>query len=824
VDAERYQHIRSLFLRASKLAGGERDALLASIEGPDRDEVQRLLSSAEIPTADVAPKITPPSEAFAEHELPHEFGRYRLVEKLGEGGMGVVYAAEDRQLGRRVAIKTVRAALAGAAARQRLLREARTAAGINHPHICQVLEVGEHQGELFVAMELLEGEPLGARLGRGPLPLSEALPLIIDILRALEVLHRRGIVHRDLKPNNVFLTPHGVKLLDFGLARSFDDVSADRLTQTGIFVGTPGYMAPEVFSGAEPGPAADLFAAGALAIEMIAGVPAFAADTPAEAFHAVLSDQPPNLTGGPAVEAADRILQRALSKRPEERPVSAAAMAEELAEAAALIDGSEVPGATSFQRLLVVPFRMLKPDEEIAFLPFGLADALNTSLSGLDGLAVLSSHIGARYAEELDLARVAKETESKLVLTGTILRQKDRIRVATQLLEAPAGTLVWSDTSEIAVDDIFRLQDELARNLVDSLALKLAPGRKRLQSDVPANSAAYECFLRANQLAYNFGQLDQARDLYKRCLEADDRYAPAWAQLGRVHRVMAKYSYGDPESDLAEADHAFRKALELNPNLSLAHHLYAFYQIEELGESKQAMVRMLRQARRRPTDAQLLSGLVLACRFCGLLDASIEADRRARRIDPGIRTSVQYTFCSAGEYENALRHDDEDLGWVHYHAWPLLGRADEAVARCREREQRSLNEVERSLLESHRTAIEGDRAACVVSTNRVLQSSFHDPEGRAFCARNLIRVGETDAGLTELESIVGRGWFCDRQLMVDPWMDPVRDDPRFGAILERARAGREDANAAYEEAGGSVLLGPGLRDASAPASTPGSSA
>jgi len=462
--------------------------------------------------------------------------------------------------------------------------------------------------------------------------------------------------------------------------------------------------------------------------------------------------------------------------------------------------------------MIVVPFRLLQPCEEIDFLPFGLADALSTSLSGIEGLVVKPSHVGASYAEgELDCARIARETESQLVLTGTLLRGGDRLRVSAQLLEAPGGALAWSDTSEVDLGDLFRLQDELARRIVDSLALKLAPGRKRsLQSDVPANASAYQYFLRANQLAHNFGMLEQARDLYRICLDEDPGYAPAWAQLGRVYRVMAKYSHGDSEADLAAADRAFEKALELNPNLSAAHNLYAYYQIEERGESREAMVRLLQQARRRPTDAQLLSGLVVACRFCGLIDASIEADRRARRLDPGIRTSVQYTYWAAGEYAKAVQHDDEDLGWIQYYALPLMDRADEAIDRCRERERRSLKELERHLLVSDRTAIEGERGACVEATRKVLESSFHDPEGRLFCVRNLVRVGEVETGLDELEQIVGRGFHCDVALRTDPWLDPVRDHDRFQLALAQATEAREKAREAYEEAGGESLLGPGL--------------
>jgi TolB-like protein/tRNA A-37 threonylcarbamoyl transferase component Bud32/Tfp pilus assembly protein PilF len=744
-------------------------------------------------------------------------GPYRILEKLGEGGMGVVYLGLDERLQRRVAIKTIHDAVADKTARERLRREARTAAAINHPGICQVFEIGEDRGELFLAMELLEGESLAVRLERGPLPLAEALATAIAVLSALDALHRCDVVHRDLKPSNVFLTPHGVKLLDFGLALplELDRDAGERLTRTGVFVGTPAFMAPEQWTGTDVGPATDLFAVGALLLEMVAGVPAFTGGNAAEIFHAVLHGQPASLTGGSAVEAADRVIQRALAKRPAERPPSAAAMADDLRAVLSLVDGSEAPAAVVIHRMLVVPFRLLKPDEEIDFLPFGLADALVTSLSGVEGLVVKSSHVGARYAgAELDLAAIEREAGVHLVLTGTLLRAGDRLRVGAQLLEVPGGTLVWSETTQVPLGDVFQLQDDLAKRIVESLALKLAPSRRRaLQSDVPANARAYEYFLRANQLSYNFGMLSSARDLYRACLEEDPSYAPAWARLGRVYRVRGKYAHGDAAEDLALAEEAFRKALEINPDLAAAHNLFAYYEIEELGRAADAMVRLLEQTRRAPTDPDLLAGLVVACRFCGLLDASVEADRRARRLDPGIRTSVAYTHWMRGDYESAILHDDEDLGWIHYYALPMLGRADEAIALCRERARRTQQPIEHGMLVSAYAALERDRDECVATTRVIRESSFHDPEGLYFVMRNLVRVGEHDVALDMLTDIVGRGFCCDGTLAADPWLDPVRETDRFRAAAAQAREGRLQATRRYAEAGGEALLGPGPEEA-----------
>ena len=257
---------------------------------------------------------------------PDRIGRYTIERKLGAGGMGVVYAARDERLHRTIALKTLSQLADDQSARKRFWREARAAASINHPNVCQIYEIGEDAGELFIAMELLEGEVLSERLRRGPLSAAHAVPIGLEILAALSALHARGIVHRDLKPSNVFITTHGVKLLDFGLARPEVDVTLDAgadLTMPGMVMGTPRYMAPEQISGDAVDGRSDLFAAGAILFEMLAGRPAFSGRTMAEVIHSTLYEQPPALTGSPAVAALDRVIRRALAKRPAERPDTA---------------------------------------------------------------------------------------------------------------------------------------------------------------------------------------------------------------------------------------------------------------------------------------------------------------------------------------------------------------------------------------------------------------------------------------------------------------------------------------------------------------------
>ena len=263
--------------------------------------------------------------------------QYEIRRKVGEGGMGVVFEGWDSRLGRHVAIKTLRGATESAEAKTRLWSEARSLARVSHPGVCQIFDVLEQGPDLYLVLEFLEGRSLADRLGSGTMNAAEAIKIERQVLEALEALHALGIVHRDLKPSNVFLTPHGVKLLDFGLARTnpvATEVSqaeaATALTAPGFIVGTPQYMAPEQARGIMAGPAADIFAAGCILYEMLAGKRAFDGASAVDILYSVLHHDPPPLSGSREIEALERVIRRAIAKRPEDRYPTARIMLDEL--------------------------------------------------------------------------------------------------------------------------------------------------------------------------------------------------------------------------------------------------------------------------------------------------------------------------------------------------------------------------------------------------------------------------------------------------------------------------------------------------------------
>jgi len=727
--------------------------------------------------------------------------------------MGVVYAARDDELDRSLAIKVISEELADETAMRRFRREARAAAAVNHPNVCQLYDIGEHEGSLYIAMELLEGGALSERLKRGALPVAEAVPVTLAVLSALTALHARGLVHRDLKPSNVFLTPYGVKLLDFGLARMGPPAEAlpatrdlgSALTSPGMIVGTPGYMAPEQIRGEEVDARADLFSLGAILFEMLSGRPPFSGNTVVEALYATLHEHPPALSGSPAVAAIDRVLRRALQKKREDRPPSADALAAELASVPLAGKEGETR-AQALTRLVVLPFRMLRPDPDTDFLSLGLADGVSASLSSLRSFLVRSSAGAARFSVgEPDLKRIAAEVDVDLVLMGTVLRSGDRLRVVAQLVETPEGTLVGAHTLEATMGDVFELQDELSRRIVDSLSLPLqgraeeAPSRRR----PPASPRAYELYLRANHVSREYEQMPVARDLYLQSLEEDQGYAPAWARLGRAYRLIGKF-IEDTEGNRARAERAFQRSLELDPGLSLAHKLYAHFEAE-WGRAPEAMERLLGLARTRAHDAELFAGLVHACRYSGLFEASIAAHGEARRLDPHVPTSVAYTLYLSGDYVR-LASTREAVSDFLPNALGLAaqGRRGEALAVLDECAKSHLPRVIDLAVSAMRVLVAGDPSVEVVEEAALAHS---DPEALYLIVLAFAGIGREERALELLENTVRAGYFISPTLRSDPLLSPIRIDPRFASILEIAEAGSASARRRFDRAGGNELLG-----------------
>ncbi len=736
-------------------------------------------------------------------------GPYRILAPIGRGGMGEIYRATDDRLGRSVAIKVLPAEFAADADRRaRFAREARAIAAINHPHICAIHDVGREGDIAYLVMELLEGESLADRLRRGPIPWETAQPMVLTILETLAAVHERGLIHRDLKPANIFLTRHGVKLLDFGLAREVKGAAVpdSGSTQPGVIMGTPRYLAPEQLRGQTVDERTDVFAAASVIYEMLTGGPAFERPTLVDVLHAVTYEDVPPLPSGLAPEHVDHAVRRALAKNPAERPPGAAAFAAALRGE---FDSPTVPVSApavtqAATRLIVLPFRVLRPDPDTEFLAFSLPDAVGAALSRLESVVVRST-LSAGGATGADLPALAR-LQVDAVVTGSLLRAGAEMRLSAQLVSVPDGAILWSHTIQSPVHDLFQLQDALTHAVVTALHVPLtARDQRALRQDVPSSPVAYELFLRANELAAQAAHWMEARALYEQAVALDPGFAPAWARLGRALRVIGTYG-GRATADLqAKAERAFERALALNPDLPTTHYLYAHLEAET-GRALDAMLRLLTRARSRPGDSELFAGLVTTCRYCGLLDEAVAAGEHVRRIDPTTRTSLCYAHYMKGEHEATIATDDGNPRFAAALSRFRLGEQAEAMAFMEELERDSPHEGVRIVTRGYRMAIAGELDSLGDTIKAMVESGFTDPEGYFLLAAFVAKNGAPELALATLARAVHGGFCCPLPMREDSYFDPIRRLPAFADLLRRAELKHAEARDAFARAGGPGIV------------------
>ena len=473
-----------------------------------------------------------------------------------------------------------------------------------------------------------------------------------------------------------------------------------------------------------------------------------------------------------------------------------------------MLDWFSMSESAAIPRLIVLPFRVLRPDPETDFLAFSLPDALTTSLSGLKSLVVRSSLLASRFSGgDQDLKTVAAQADVDLILTGTLLSTQPEMSITAQLMDATNGTLIWSHSAQTSMRGVFRLQEELTERVVSALSLPLTLGERGiLKQDSPSDGKAYEYHLRGNQFSQDPKQWAAARDLYLRCLETDPSFAPAWARLGRTYHVMAKYVTTGAREGLEQAEAAFRQALQLNPNHPLAHKYYAQLEVD-LGRSRNAMVRLIPRAL-EAADPEVFAGLVSPLRYSGLLEASAVAHSRAVALEPKIRTSVVHTWFLQGDYARVASTKIEDNPYIAALSLAELGRKEEALSMLRNLEEKIKTRM-RDFITGARTMLEGDQAGSLAAVGRVVSSEFSDPEGLFYLTRHLAHLNQVDAALDLFGRVVGGGFFCYPAMLGDPWLQPIRNTPRFAKLLDTAAKEHQAAAEDFARLEGARILGIG---------------
>ncbi len=458
-------------------------------------------------------------------------------------------------------------------------------------------------------------------------------------------------------------------------------------------------------------------------------------------------------------------------------------------------------------RIIVFPFRTQPGLNESEHLAFSLPEAISCSLAELNAFTVRSMQLALSFDPvRWDPKSVGREAEVDYIVAGAIAPSGSRISVSVQLIEADSGTLAWSlqwgvDARELgAVHQavMHHLVRRLARPGVDTVSLAAQPG-------MPADAEAMRMYLMANQLMArrDFGNFALARDLYVACLERDPTFAPAWARLGRCYRWFEKFGPPAPAGTPTPTE-AFERAFALNPDLMLAHSLYTPIEADA-GHAESAMVRLLRRLRSHKSSAELFSALVHACRYCGQLDASLAAHRRAVELDSRIRTSVAHTYFALGDYERALFwYGSREGGYLDALILASSGRDPEAAALLSTRKDRFGMMPE--AMQSLETWLHGDRTRCIDVLRRAFQRTDLEPELLFYLARQAARAEEMDLANNFLERSIHGGYWSTIALQRDPWLEELRKTVRFGELLAMAADREAGSTKAFVEAGGDEVL------------------
>jgi len=703
---------------------------------------------------------------------------YRLIDQIGQGGMGVVWKALDTRLGREVALKLLPDAFAGDALRlARFEGEARSLAALNHPNIVTIHAIEEAQGLRFLVMELVRGRTLAALIPEGGLPLPRFFALAVPLADALRAAHERGVVHRDLKPRNVMIDEEGrPKVLDFGLARGGEpapvQASPDDETPTspvpGGIIGTPLYMAPEQLRGAPAGAVSDVFSLGVVLYEMATGRKPFAGHSSLDAIASVLKDTPPPPSalraGFPA--RLDRLILACLDKDPARRPASAGPVCQELR--AALAD----PGAAgngAERSIAVLPFADMSEARDQGYFCEGVAEEILLALARVPGLRVAprasSFHMRAAQA---DAREIGRRLGVATLLDGSVRKAASRLRVAVQLIDAADGFQRWSQRYERDLADVFAIQDEIAQGVVAALEVQAATARPAETAAAPPGRLdAYDYYLRGRRYYHDYNRraVGFALDLFSHSVEADPSYARAHAGLADCHAYLFLNGGRDP-SHIERALAASRRALELDPDLP--------------------------EARVAHGAAMTLAGLPQAA----------EQFEAAIRLDP-LLFDAHYQYArdcfargdlarAAREFEAAMaaRTEDYQSPLLVAQIYDDLGRREEAVAARR----RGV-----ALAEEHLRLAPDDARALYMGANGLVALGERE-KGMAWADRALALdpgdsmvlyniacikalAGALDDALECLERAVAAGLAHRGWIEHDNNLDPIRGLPRFGALL-----------------------------------------
>jgi serine/threonine-protein kinase len=731
-----------------------------------------------------------------------KLGPYEVLSPVGAGGMGEVYRARDTRLDRIVAIKVLHPQVgADEKLRLRFEREARLVAGLNHPHICTLFDVGQQDGLQYLVMEFLEGQTLEAKARAGPMSPVAVHGYARQLASALGAAHDRAVIHRDLKPSNLFLTDDGlIKVLDFGIALEAmvpSDAETKARTAPGAFIGTMAYASPEQLRSEPVDERSDVFSLGVVLHELLTGRSPFSRKTSIEVMGAILHEEPPALPSGIPLALAFAVT-RCLAKRPKDRFQSARELLQQL-DSAPTAAAAAAAAMRTAPSIAVLPFADLSPGRDQEYLCDGLADELITALMGLDGVRVASRTSAFQFKGKADdVADIGRKLRVNTVLEGTVRVAGPKIRVTVRLTDVAEGFQVWTERYDRPLDDIFAVEDEIAHAVVQRLKITLA-------SDAPlvvpgtTNMEAYALYLKGRLEIFKHDLINGMASL-NAVIAMQPDYAEAHALLALGYMMMS-FANLPPRQVMPMAKAAAGRALELNPNLAdgllalgTVQHWYDWDWESAETSYKRAIALSPGNASARFNYSELLTTR-------GRFEEAIVEAARAIELDPvtplSNRAMADALFIS-GQFEKALSQTYrirtlDPTYFANY--WPMglalacLGRYGEAVEALEFGRKHAFGDPNIEGFIGYASARAGDyeKARAIVAELVARRTTGYVSGGNIGLVDQAL--GDLDAAMPWYEKAVDeRSGEC-ALFWINPVFRAARKDPRFKALIDRVEAG-----------------------------------